>query len=493
MENKMKMLAALTCLTGLTSCGGKQEVKESRPNIIYFLVDDMGFGDLSMCGQKSFKTPNIDRLAADGMFFTNHYTGTTVSGPSRACLMTGKHTGHTSVRGNQPGPQILRDDEATLALVLKEAGYATAVIGKWGIGHPVPLDDPQKKGFELSYGYLNMWHAHNCYPEFLYRNGVKEELPGNKLRLDGDGNNPWADMPEGTGVARQDARALYAPDLFEREALRFMEANRQKPFFLYYSLNLPHANNEAAPLGCETPGFDADIAAKDWPEVEKGFAQMMRIIDRQVGEIVAKLEELGLAENTVFMFASDNGPHQEGGHKMEFFDSNSLLRGMKRDMYEGGVRTPFIVKWPAQVQAGSRSNLLSAFWDVLPTFCDLAGVDTPEGVDGISLMPTLTGNGTHQQLHKYLYFEFYEEGGKQAVVSDNWKYVKLNVRQGKGTKPVRAELYNLADDRGEHVNVADRHPEIVKMMEGYVTEGHSPFPVVSLLEMDGKSTDMSHD
>lgn len=233
----------------------------------------MGFGDLSLCGQKSFETPNIDKLAADGMFFTNHYTGTTVSGPSRACLMTGKHTGHTSVRGNQPGPQTLHDDEATLASVLKDAGYTTAVIGKWGIGHPIPMDDPQKKGFDLSYGYLNMWHAHNCYPEFLYRNGVKEELPGNKLQLDANGNNPWAHMPEGTGVARQNRRALYAPDLFREEALKFMEANRQTPFFLYYSLNLPHANNEAAPLGCETPGFDADIAAKDWPEVEKGFAQ----------------------------------------------------------------------------------------------------------------------------------------------------------------------------------------------------------------------------
>lgn len=478
------MFVVLACLAGLTSCGGRKEIRKSKPNIIYFLVDDMGFGDLSLCGQKSFQTPNIDKLAADGMFFTNHYTGTTVSGPSRACLMTGKHTGHTSVRGNQPGPQTLCDDEATLASVLKEVGYATAVIGKWGIGHPIPLDDPQKKGFDLSYGYLNMWHAHNCYPEFLYRNGVKEELSGNKLRLDADGNNPWADMPEGAGVARQDVRTLYAPDLFEQEALHFMEINRKNPFFLYYSLNLPHANNEAMPLGCETPSVDVDIASKDWPEVEKGFAQMMRIIDRQVGKMVAKLEELGLTDNTVFMFASDNGPHQEGGHKMDFFDSNGLLRGKKRDMYEGGIRTPFIVKWPAQVQAGARTDLLSAFWDVLPTFCDLAGVNTPEGLDGISLMPTLIGDGTSQQLHKYLYFEFYEEGGKQAVVSENWKYVKLNVRQGKRTKPIKYELYNLTDDRGEHIDVSKQYPEIVKVMENYIIDGHKPFTFISLLELD---------
>lgn len=492
MENKMKMLTAITCLAGLTACSNKQEVKDSKPNIIYFLVDDMGFGDLSLCGQKSFKTPNIDKLAADGMFFTNHYTGTTVSGPSRACLMTGKHTGHTSVRGNQPGPQILNDNEATLASVLKEAGYATAVIGKWGIGHPIPLDDPQKKGFDFSYGYLNMWHAHNCFPEFLYRNGVKEVLSGNKLQLDNEGKNPWANMAEGTGVAREDTRETYAPELFKQEALKFIADNTKNPFFLYYSLNLPHANNEAAPSGCETPGFDADIAATDWPEVEKGFAQMMRIIDNQVGEIVIKLEELGLAENTVFMFASDNGPHQEGGHKMEYFDSNSSLRGMKRDMYEGGVRTPFIVKWPNKVQPGTRSDLLSAFWDILPTFCDMAGTNVPEGLDGLSLMPTLVGNEQNQQLHKYLYFEFYEEGGKQAVVADNWKYVKLNVRQGKGAKPIQTELYNLNDDRIECVDVANKHPEIVKMMEGYIAEGHTPFSVVSLLELDGKATDMNH-
>lgn len=493
MDKKVYCGAMLLASIVSTGCAEQKKVEEQKPNIIYFLVDDMGMGDLSLTGQKKYETPNIDKLAADGMLFTNHYCGTTVSGPSRACLMTGKHTGHTSVRGNQPGPQLLGDNEATLASVLKGAGYKTAVIGKWGIGHPIPLDDPQRKGFDLSYGYLNMWHAHNCFPEFLYRNGVKEELTGNKLALAEDGTNPWADMPEGTGVARMDARKQYAPDLFEKEALKFISDNKKNPFFIYYALNLPHANNEAAPNGCEVPSHNADIAAKDWPEVEKGFAQMMQIIDKQVGDLVAYLEKEGLADNTIIMFASDNGPHQEGGHKVDFFDSNADLRGKKRDMWDGGIRTPFIVKWPGKVKAGSTSNHLSAFWDVLPTFCDIAKVEKPAGIDGLSLLPTLLGNTAKQEKHKYLYFEFYEEGGKQAVVADNWKYIKLNVRQGKGAKPVETSLYRLTDDVSEQKDVKEEHPEMVEIMEGYIKEGHTPFPVVSLLQMDGKETDMSHD
>ncbi len=487
------MLATVATVAGLSACGNGSEVKSEQPNIIYILVDDMGIGDLSMYGQRDFATPNIDKLAKDGMVFTNHYTGATVSGPSRACLMTGKHNGHTTVRGNQPGPQTLGDDEATLASVLKDAGYKTAVIGKWGIGHPIPLDDPQKKGFDESYGYLNMWHAHNCFPEFLYRNGVKETLEGNHLRLNADGTNPWADMPEGTGIAAADGRAQYAPNLFEAEALKFIGENKENPFFIYYALNLPHANNEAAPNGSEVPAWDADIAATDWPEPEKGFAQMMRIIDAQVGAIVAELEAQGIADNTVVMFASDNGPHEEGGHQLEFFNSNADFRGAKRVMYEGGIRTPFIVKWPAKVAAGSESDHLSAFWDILPTFCDMAQTSTPEGLDGLSILPTLLGDDQSQEAHDYLYFEFYEENGKQAVVAGDWKYVKLNVRRTKGAPAVKCELYNLAEDRSEVNNVIANHPEIVAQMEQYMAEAHTPFSVVSLFEDDGAQTDMSHD
>lgn len=477
--NTIKLFATVILFVGISSCTIKKKIKEKKPNIIYFLVDDMGWGDLSIYGQKCFKTPNIDKLASEGMSFTNHYTGSPVSGPSRACLMTGKHTGHVSVRGNYPEPQLLDDTEVTLASVLKPAGYATAMIGKWGIGSPIPLNDPNKKGFDYYYGYLDMYHAHNCFPEFLYRNGVKEILFGNKLRLDEKGNNPWAHMPKGVGVAAHDSRHTYAPDLFLNEALKYIEEHRKNTFFLYYSLNLPHANNEAGDWGCETPKIDNDIASTDWPEAEKGFAQMMRIIDNQVGCIVAKLKELGLEENTVFMFASDNGPHQEGGHRVDFFDSNAFMRGMKRDMYEGGIRTPFIVKWPARIKAASENDVLSAFWDILPTFCDIAKLDIPDGIDGVSLFPTLIGLDG-QQLHKYLYFEFYEEGGKQAVVTKDWKYVKLNVTQFEGAEPMRSELYKLDMDRSETEDLAKEYPEIVDMMENCIDESHTPFALIEL-------------
>ncbi len=478
MNSKILMLCGgASALVAGACSGGEPEVQS--PNIIYFLVDDMGIGDLSMYGQANFSTPNIDRMAREGMTFDSHYTGSTVSGPSRACLMTGRHTGRNTVRGNQPMPQVLGDDEATLATVLKSAGYTTACIGKWGIGHPVPLDDPQKKGFDLSYGYLNMWHAHNCFPEFLYRNGQKEYLDGNRLALNSDGSNPWVDMPEGTGIARLDARAQYAPDLFENEALKFIEQNQENPFFIYYALNLPHANNEAAPNGCEVPNY-GEFSDKDWPDVEKGFAQMMRIVDNQVGSILNKLDQLGLSQNTIVMFASDNGAHQEGGHLVEYFNSNSVLRGRKRDMYDGGIHTPFIVRWSGVVTPGSSTDHLSAFWDILPTFCDLVSQPTPDGLDGISMLPTLLGDkSTKQKKHDYLYFEFYEEGGKQAVVTEQWKYVKLNLRGEEGAEVV-TELYDLTTDIEEKRNVVDKNPDVVALMEQYLAEGHTPFALTPL-------------
>jgi arylsulfatase A-like enzyme len=491
MTQRLTLVSAVA-LTAAVGCSTKNKQIESElPNIIYILVDDMGVGDLSMFGQTSFSTPNIDKLAKDGMLFTNHYCGSTVSGPSRACLMTGKHTGNQSVRGNQPTPQVIGDDEVTIAKVLNEKGYSTAVIGKWGIGHPVPLDDPQKKGFDYSYGYLNMWHAHNCFPDFLYRNGQKEMLEGNAQTTNPDGSPRFADMPEGTGVAKPDARKHFTADLFLEDASFFIEVNKNNPFFLYYAMNLPHANNEASPDGMEVPDF-GEFTDMDWPRTAKGFAQMMRIIDNHVGAMVAKLEELGIAENTIIMFASDNGAHSEGGHKVEFFNSNGNTRGKKRDFYDGGIRTPFIVKWPKVVKPSSTSDHLSAFWDVLPTFCDIVKAEKPKDIHGISFLSTLEGKQKKQKKHDYLYFEFYEEGGKQAIVSADWKYVKLNVRQGDGQKQTVAELYNLRSDPEEQFNIIDKHPKVVTQMEKYLKEAHTPFPIVSLFEVDGAQTDMSH-
>ncbi len=459
----------------------KTEEKESKnPNVIMILVDDMGYGDLSIYGQKTLSTPRIDKMATEGIHFTNMYTGSTVCAPSRASLMTGKHTGHTSVRGNLPA-QLLGDDELTLAKVFKNADYVTGAIGKWGIGHPPPYDDPQKKGFDYFYGYINMWHAHNFYPEFLIENGVKVPLK-NKTTLV-DGKNPWAEKPEGTGVA--EIKEEYVHNLFDEKAIDFLEKNKENKFFLYMAYNVPHANNEAGPFagdGMEVPDY-YEFAVKDWPQPEKGFAAMIRNIDNSVGMLLDKVEELGLDENTMIIFCSDNGPHQEGRHMMEFFNSNRELRGMKRDFYDGGVRTPFIVRWPGHIQAGAKSEQTFAFWDFLPTFADLVGAETPAETDGISFLPTLLGKEQNEK-HDYLYWEFFELGGKQAILKGKWKAVKLNVRGDK--ENVIFELYNLETDPEENDNVASQYPELVEEFEELFISARTEFEVTPLFEKDDK-------
>lgn len=444
----------------------------SKPNIIYILADDLGYGDLSCYGQTTLSTPRIDQLAQEGIRLDNHYTGSTVCAPSRACLLTGQHTGHASVRGNHPD-QLLKNEDITVAELLKDAGYATGMVGKWGVGHPPPPNDPQRNGFDFAYGYINMWHAHNFYPEFLYRNGKKEMLKGNQLMMV-EGENPWADKPEGTGVAEE--KTTYTHDLFEKEAIRFIENHQDTSFFLYVAFNIPHANNEHPDNGMEVPDY-GEFASQDWPEPEKGFASMIRRLDNSVGKIADKVDELGLAENTLIIFTSDNGPHEEGFHEMEFFDSNGDLKGMKRDLYDGGVKTPFIARWPGSIQAGSRSNHLSAFWDFLPTASELAGVAPPDNIDGISYLPTLLGKNGQQSKHDYLYWEFYELGGRQAVLKDHWKAVRYDLRKG---RPSPTELYNIQDDPGELVNVAAQHLELVVKMEQYMQDAHTPFPIISL-------------
>lgn len=470
-------------LLGLNSCNDKAvTARNEHPNVIFILVDDMGYGDLSCFGQKVLTTPNIDKMAGEGVVFTNFYTGSTVCAPSRASLLTGKDTGHSSVRGNMPA-QLVGDDELTLAKVMKQAGYETAAVGKWGIGHPPPVDDPQKKGFDHFFGYLNMWHAHNCFPEFLYRDSVKVALK-NKLITNHDGSNPWADLPEGTGIAAE--REEYVHDLFDKEALDIITHNKDNRFFLYLAYNVPHANNEGGNDGMEVPSF-GEYETKDWPKTEKGFASMIRNIDNSVGMIISKLKELGIDDNTMVIFCSDNGPHQEGGHQVDFFDSNGQYRGMKRDFYDGGVRTPFIVRWPSKIKAGSTSNHLAAFWDVLPTFCDLTGAEKPTDTNGISFMPTLINESQNQQKHDHLYWEFFEQGGKQAILKDNWKAIKLNVRDQ--SVPVVFELYDISKDTGERVNVADQHPDIVEDMEKLFIDSRVDFPVVSLFGEDEKSVE----
>lgn len=449
-----------------------------RPNIIFILADDMGFGDLGCYGQQTLTTPNIDRMAAEGMRFTRHYAGSTVCAPSRCVLMTGLHTGHCSVRGNQ-GPGM-PDEEVTVAEVLKSAGYATGCFGKWGIGNPPPRDDPNRQGFDEFYGYVNMFHAHNFYPPFLIRNGEVEKLRNvtKPMWLQRPGNE-MGGLKEGAGVAMPDAKFDYAPDLIADEALKFIDAKTaadEAPFFLYFALNVPHANNEGGndpdqKNGMEVPDY-GEFSDRDWPEPEKGFAAMIRNIDRDVGRILDRLVTHGIDEKTLVIFSSDNGPHAEGRHQMEYFDSNGKLRGMKRDLFDGGVRVPMIARWPGKVAAGAESDHLSGFQDFVPTMAELAGPQAQgevERTDGLSLLPTLLGNAKAQEKHEYLYWEFEEKGGRRGVTTEKWKALRLDVNKNPQA-PV--QLYDLKNDPSETKDVAAENPQVVERMTAWMAAEH---------------------
>ncbi len=450
--------SACTCLlpSGCGALGRSADSKKSKqPNIIFVLADDLGYGDLGCFGQEAIQTPNIDRMASEGMRLTDHYAGSTVCAPSRCCLMTGMHTGHALVRGNARVP--LRPEDVTVAEILKQAGYSTGIIGKWGLGEPDTTGIPNRQGFDYWFGYLNQRHAHNYYPKYLWRN--EEEFPlKNEVR---DVNPPG-------GVATK--RVEYSHDLFAQEALGFIERNQKKPFFLYLALTIPHANNEARNEGMEVPSYGI-YADKDWPDPQKGHAAMITRMDGDVGRLLTKLKQLGIDKDTLVIFTSDNGPHREGGNNPDFNNSNGPLRGIKRALYEGGIRVPTIARWPGRIEAGTKSNHISAFWDFLPTCCDVIGVGPPDNIDGISLLPTLLGQSDKQKQHEYLYWEFHEQGKKQAVRMGDWKGVRLNV--GKNPDgPI--ELYNLKTDIDEQNNIASKHPEIVAKIGRIMKETRTP-------------------
>ncbi len=430
--------------------------KQQKPNIVFILADDLGYGDLSCYGQQHFQTPNLDKMAAGGMRFTQHYAGTSVCAPSRSSLMTGQHTGHTPIRGNkewQPEGQWPMNAEAiTVAEILKNAGYVTGAFGKWGLGFVGTEGDPNRQGFDEFFGYNCQRLAHNYYPGHLWDNNQKVEVPENS----------------------GDKFGVYAPKLIHERALQFIEKNKDKPFFLFYPNVIPHAElllpeeNLAEFRGKFPPEMSykganpGDKGFRDGtygtqPEGHAAFAAMVTLLDKQVGEILAKLKELGLEKNTLVIFSSDNGPHLEGGADPDYFDSNGPLRGYKRDLYEGGIRVPLIAFWEGKIVAGSTSDHISAFWDFLPTAAEIAGVQSPENIDGISYLPALIGK--EQKQHEYLYWEFHELGGRLAVRKDDWKLVSYQVFNPENTT---VELYNLADDIGEQNNVAEQHPEIVK-------------------------------
>lgn len=458
----------------LALCFAASIYAATPPNIVFILADDMGYGDAGCYGQKTLTTPHMDRMAAEGMRFTRHYAGCTVCAPSRCVLMTGLHTGHCRVRGNGPG--FIPDTDLTVPKMLKSAGYATALAGKYGLGLPLPLDDPKKKGFDHAYGYVATSHAHNCFTDFLVRDGAKTPLRNTIIY--GTENK----QHEGTGVAEAKGRVDFAPLLIANDVQQYLDARGKdkKPFFLYYALNLPHANNEAkkdSPLGhgLECPDY-GEYAGKDWPAVEKGFASVMRFVDNEVGAVLAKLKAVGLDDNTIVMFSSDNGPHHEGFHDSEFFHSNGGLKGTKRDMTDGGIRVPLIVRWPGKIKAGIVSEHVSGFQDLMPTLAELSGAELGKGYDGISFAPTLLGQGKQTQ-HDYLFWNFDEQGGKRAVLKWPWKLIHLSTGEGgKGTKgkakPMETLLYNLDTDRGEEHDLAAKKPELVKELEAMMIEAY---------------------
>lgn len=450
----------------LAGCGiVKKEAEVSKPNIIYILADDMGYGDLGCYGQKEIKTPAIDQLAAEGIRFTRHYSGSPVCAPSRCVLMTGKHTGHSTIRGNNPKVE-LDEIDTTIATVLKNAGYKTAVIGKWGLGEEDSKGRPGLQGVDYFYGYLNQIEAHNFYIDSLFQNNEKIGI-GNQVTICEKG------YAAGVGSATVDKK-VYSHDLFIKEALGFVEQNAKSPFFLYLAVTIPHANNEHEVIkdehGMEVPDYGI-YKDKDWPSAQKGIAAMITYLDKDVARLRAKLTELGIDKNTVIMFSSDNGPHAEGNNDPKFFNSSGSLKGQKRDLYEGGIRVPMIANWPGKIKSGQVTNHISAFWDVMPTLTEIAGAKTPKITDGISFLPTLLGK--KQKAHDNLYWEFNEQGGKQAVLKGNWKLVKLDLFKPEKT---RIELYNLETDPSEQNDIAKNHPDIVAELTALLVSEHTDDP-----------------
>ncbi len=450
----------MASLGGLVACGaaGKLNAQAAArpPNIVFILADDAGYGDLGCYGQHQILTPNIDRLAKEGLRFTQFYAGAPVCAPSRTVLMTGQHTGHARIRGN--AKVDLRPEDTTVAEVLQRAGYVTALDGKWGLGSEGTGGSPIHKGFDHFFGYVDQTMAHNYYPEYLVRDDRRVPLR-NVV--------PHAGK-YGQGVAT--VRLDYTADLIAADALDFVKTNARKPFFLYFAATLPHANDERKPDGMEIPDYGV-YANKDWPAPERGYAAMITLLDREVGDLMAELKQLGLEDNTLVIFTSDNGPHNEGGHDAAFFHSAGPLRGIKRDVYEGGIREPMIVRWPGHIAPGTVTNHVGYFGDFMATAAELAGGHAPEHLDSISFVPTLLGATKTQGEHQYLYWEFYEGASSQAVRLGDWKAIRIPMLTG----PI--QLYNLADDLGETRDVAAAHPDVVREARDLMNFAHVPSPL----------------
>ena len=434
-----------------SSCQRKQQIEKSqKPNVIFIMADDMGYADAGCYGQKIIQTPNIDKLAAEGMRFTQAYSGSSVCAPARSVLMTGMHTGHTRIRGNfglggvlglggNKGRVPIKDEDFTIAELMKSAGYKTGMVGKWGLGEPNTSGEPNSQGFDEFYGFLNQRRAHSYYPDYIWKNREKVVLSGNK---DGKGSD-------------------YTHDLFADYAVDFIQRQKENPFFLYLPLCIPHSRYELPDLGI--------YKDKDWDKKAVAYAAMISRMDNSIGRILTALKENGLDENTIVFFTSDNGA-AESSQEWDLFDSNNPLRGVKRDPYEGGIRVPMIVRYPNKIQAGTTSDLPWYFADVLPTLAELTKIQTSENIDGKSVLLTLMGE-KQDFSDRYMYWEFYEKRGWRAIHFDDWKAIQQDMHF-KERKPI--ELYNLKDDISEENNIADQHPEIVKKAMEIFEEAHIP-------------------
>jgi uncharacterized sulfatase len=426
---------------------------QRRPNLIFILADDLGYGDVGCYGQQRIKTPNLDRMAAQGMRFTQAYAGGTVCAPSRCALITGLHVGHARIRGNMnallPGA-ALHDQDETVAEVLKEAGYSTAVIGKWGLGETAKNTQglPRRQGFDYFFGYLKHGHAHNYYTDYLWRNETKVTLP----------NIVSTDPSHHGNVASK--KVQYSHDLLADEGLKFVREHKDEPFFLYWAFTIPHANDEAGDEGMEVPNYGT-YGDLDWPEPQKGHAAMITLMDLDIGLMLELLKELGLDKNTLVIFSSDNGPHQEGGNDPDFNDSNGPLRGYKGNLTEGGIRVPFLARWPGRIEAGATSDAMIYFPDIMPTFAGLAGAKAPADVDGIDFSPTLVGSEQPELSDRFMYWEWNKNGLRvQAARWRQWKAMREPQAES-------IELYDLSADIGETRNLAGSRPDVLAKFAEY--------------------------
>ena len=446
----------IPCLILLCASTISTIAQQRPPNIILILADDLGYGDVGFQGQTKIQTPNIDRMARQGLVFTQFYAGTAVCAPSRASLLTGLHTGHTAVRGNRgfkpEGQFPLPDSSLTIATILQQQGYTTGIFGKWGLGYPGSTGTPLKKGFSNFFGYNCQSLAHNYYPDHLWNNDEK-------ISTD----------------------SVYSADLIHQHALQFLRQQKTKPFFLYLTYTLPHAQLE----GPHDSIYQHYLA--EFPETGRhphaNFAAMVSRLDAYVGEIIQQVHQQGLDNNTLILFTSDNGPHREDGGDPDFFNSSGGLRGIKRDLYEGGIRVPFIALWKGRIKAGSSTTYPAAFWDLFPSFEELTGTATTTGIDGLSIAPLLQGKAKPARQHDYLYWEFHEGGGSQAVRWGKWKGVRLNVNT---ISDPPLELYDLEQDPKERSNIAAQHPDIVRQIETDMRSSHQYNKDWPLLKEEGE-------